>query len=126
MSEEELTALAARERRMCPGIGTCKKCQRPWITHEQMLIGDNCWQQLPEERYGGRVGVREHSTTYAPGRGMFPLCEGCWKELTTPENRLPYYKQLWVLWRLQAFQYGHSCEVSWEQIELAVLLEELP
>lgn len=61
------------ERWLSPGLGTCYRCRRPWIS-------DN-W----------------HATPYGRGRGCFPLCERCWAMLT-PDERLPYYEALWRKW----------------------------
>ncbi len=61
--------------------------------------------------------VKEHSTNYKTGDncavGCFPLCEKCWSELT-PEQRLPYYKELWLEW-------ANRDKMEWEDIEMAVL-----
>jgi len=34
---------------------------------------------------------------YGEGIGCFPLCVDCWPELT-PEERLPFYRQLYEHW----------------------------
>ena len=62
------------ERLVAPQLSTCKRCGRPWNR------------------------VEPHSTPYNDGSACFPLCEGCWKELT-PESRLPYYSELYRDWR---------------------------
>lgn len=47
--------------------------------------------------------VDHHTTTYRFdgegwfSRGMFPLCEGCWKALT-PAERVPFYLRLLQHW----------------------------
>lgn len=41
--------------------------------------------------------VDYHNTFYTENNGMFPLCEKCWSELT-PEQRLPYYYNLFIEW----------------------------
>lgn len=65
------------EQALLPGRGTCFRCHRPW-------------------RSNG-IGAEEHITTYSDTGGCFPLCEGCWSELT-PDERLPYYAQLMHSW----------------------------
>lgn len=74
-------------------------------------------------RYRGWVGVELHSTWYERGSGMFPLCEGCWAELT-PETRLPYYRALWDRWWKSASEGGYEPPRPWGRIELAVRHEE--
>ena len=65
--------------------------------------------------------VEGHITDYgSEGMGCFPLCESCWMQLT-PQERLPYYRQLWVKWQ----QYGIK-NPTWEDIEKAVLAENEP
>lgn len=84
-----------------------------------------------------RCGSNEtyHITPYpddsSPGEhGILPLCEACWRELS-PEERLPWYRQLWDIWNTGGFwiQYHDGtwhewprC-VSWPVIEEAVLSE---
>lgn len=59
-----------------PGMGYCFRCGFPWGI------------------------VRGHSTQYGTrGRGLFPLCEGCWSLLLHPEARIEYYKMLVDWWR---------------------------
>jgi hydrogenase maturation factor HypF (carbamoyltransferase family) len=60
--------------------------------------------------------TKEHSTSYNEHSGCFPLCEHCWQELGTPENRLIYYQQLWAEWSL----YAPMPEEKWDAIEKAV------
>lgn len=64
---------AKRERTLSPGYSTCMRCLRPW-------------------KY-----VEGHSTQYTEVRGCFPLCEGCWSDLSV-EERLPYYRRLVEEW----------------------------
>jgi hypothetical protein len=60
--------------------------------------------------------VRWHSTTYhIKGHGCFPLCEKCWRELT-PEQRLPFYRELWVEWGMPTDEHH-----NWPDIAYAVL-----
>ena len=61
-----------------------------------------------------------HTTSYTTTRGMFPLCEPCWRDLRTPARRLPYYRALWEEWERTVP--NHAC---WEDIEQAVLAEGL-
>lgn len=76
-----------------PGYGCCFRCGTPWKF------------------------VREHSTEYRSGSGCFPLCEKCWRGLGTPEARLPFYRQLWEMWKSKG---SPKSEETWQQIEAAV------
>jgi hypothetical protein len=49
--------------------------------------------------------------------GCFALCERCWSELT-PRERLPYYLQIWELWKRQGI---HRSEKVWFLLEEAIL-----
>lgn len=59
------------------------------------------YTQLNRLRYYGLIGVKSHSTKYSPTEGCFPLCEGCWSELSTGE-RMPYYDMLVIRWMRDA------------------------
>lgn len=67
-----------------------------------------------------------HMTEYGEhGDGLFPLCERCWRELGTPENRLPYY------WNIFSGGVGDSMTTvgrsgtkTWKAIEKAVREEQ--
>ena len=50
---------------------------------------------------------------------LFVMCQECWLTLT-PENRLPFYKQLWIHWC------SFECDIPWEVIRAAVLFEVEP
>ena len=89
---------AALERLLSPGLGRCYCCNRPWRTNAQRRVGRNTWQQLDRMRWWGLVGVVPHTTRYTPTSGCFPLCEGCWQRLATPQGRYPYYLQLIERW----------------------------
>jgi hypothetical protein len=54
--------------------------------------------------------VDGHSTDYGHGRGLFPLCEKCWSELT-PKERLPYYEDLMEIWKKQGCQSEYEDEI---------------
>jgi hypothetical protein len=56
-----------------PGYSWCQRCDTPW-------------------RF-----VHYHVTSYTDSSGCLPLCEKCWHDLT-PEQRLPYYRQLIERW----------------------------
>ena len=81
------------ERLMAPEYSTCGKCKRPWKF------------------------VEHHSTSISKTNSCFPLCESCWQELQTPENRLPYYRKMWLKWLVW------DGEAKWEVFEKAVLKE---
>lgn len=66
---------------------------------------------------------KEHTTMYTLGRGCFPLCETCWSGMT-PEERLSYYRQLWLSWRSCQFVPGYTDlnhNEEWNMIKEAVL-----
>ena len=59
--------------------------------------------------------AKDHATWGVDtGRGCTALCEDCWLELHTPENRMPYYRRNWE-------RYWQS--EPWEKFEAAVNLE---
>lgn len=90
---ENLTIQARLERFTHPGYSWCYLCGRPWAC------------------------VEAHLTHYSESRGCFPLCEGCWEKLETPEARLPFYAQMWQSWIDE-----HSMDPEvWLQIQAAVL-----
>ena len=92
----------------------CGRCLRPWSGGPSTKKrGNGPWIKIK-----GWSGVEGHDTEYAKDRGCFPLCEECWAMLS-PEERLPYYRQLWQEWQ----KYGPS-DVKWETIEAAVLNEK--
>ncbi len=81
-----------------PRYSTCGRCGRPWSICE------------------------DHTTIFekedgSPHRGCFPLCEDCWRELS-PEERLPYYRELYDLWIRQ------GSKADWSMIKKAVLEED--
>lgn len=70
-----------------PGYGCCLKCLTPW-------------------RF-----VNAHMTRVTALSGCFPLCEKCWSEMT-PEERLPYYRDLFSAW--------DNPDPDWHAIEAVV------
>lgn len=91
LKNKRIGRLASQLAYLNPGIGGCYKCGTTWDF------------------------VQGHSTAISPDSGMFPLCEGCWADLS-PKDRTPYYRKLFDLW------VSHGCtDVLWETIELAVL-----
>jgi hypothetical protein len=84
--------LGTWSQRLAPGYSWCFRCETPWLF------------------------VPNHTTDYRPDKGCFALCEKCWQELT-PQQRLPYYRQLWEHWN----QSGLSEAEEWQEIEMAVL-----
>ena len=89
--------MAERERWQHPGFMWCQRCFRPHPV--------TTW----------------HTTMYGTSSGMSPLCVPCYSMLT-PEERLPYYKKLWIYW----FKDYHPCDVPWEVIRAACLHEADP
>lgn len=104
----ERTAIEQGERARLPGVdadvpleafGACHRCDDSWAY------------------------VQGHSTPYgAEGRGCFPLCEDCWIILT-PEERLPYYREMWEGWFRWAKNKEQITDLNkrWVEIEGAVL-----
>jgi hypothetical protein len=85
--------LGKTTHRLSPGYGHCHRCLTSWDY------------------------VDGHVTTYQSGGGCFVLCEKCWRGLT-PEERLPFYRQLFDEWE------RNGTDVEWWEIEFAVLFEE--
>lgn len=82
--------LGTWSQRLAPGYSWCLRCETPWLF------------------------IVHHNTDYRSDRGIFVLCEKCWAELA-PEQRLPYYRQLWEQWT------HHADDQEWQDIETAVL-----
>lgn len=70
--------------------GRCLRCDTPWAL------------------------VEHHSTYYSESGGCFPLCERCWDDLGTAEERLPFYRILWHQW----MSYGRPDHngMSWDDL----------
>lgn len=80
-----------KAERKTPGYSWCEKCERTWDK------------------------VSGHVTDFSEYRGIFPLCESCWRELKTPEARLPYYSNVvFKSWRETN---------TWPAVKAAVLAE---
>jgi hypothetical protein len=101
--------LGLRQQAQNTGHGHCLRCGMTWNHAET------------------------HSTRVERNGGMFPLCEICWRELETGENRLPYYRVLfnqWMGWDMLLSDDLKTSESEWaekwSQIEKAVLTENLP
>lgn len=60
-----------------------------------------------------------HTTWDSERNGSFPLCEGCWIELGTPEARLPYYRALFDAWGADGRPDDGGAR--WDDIQVAVL-----
>lgn len=69
------------------GLGTCLHCSRNWAI------------------------CKGHITHFTEDRGVFPLCEDCWKDLSITERLFYYY----ALWWLQ-----EADEKQWHLVERAV------
>jgi len=56
---------------------------------------------------------------------MFPLDEWCWSRLT-PQERVPYYKELWLSWIKPVIKPSLVSNniPSWKDVERAVLAGE--
>lgn len=88
---------ARLERLLAPHHGTCLRCTRPWKF------------------------AKYHLTPYEDSRSCFPLCEGCWFRLGTPEARLPYYYELVAIWMDQSPGRAQVYRQNWQTIREAVL-----
>ncbi len=100
VDHEKLAArisLGKKEQEQFPQKGTCYRCGCPWIDSHP-----------------------PHTTPYSETRGCFPLCAECWSELS-PEDRLPYYRELWIVWQQGP---GGATNEVWESIKAAVLRGE--
>ncbi len=91
-----------------------------WLAVRQFK-GTICGAFSPRYSSCGRCNmtwdyVDGHDTKYSETMGCFPLCERCWGELTI-EERLPYYKALWIEWD----KFRVTDQETWEQIKKAVL-----
>lgn len=64
-----------------------------------------------------------HVTKLGTNRGMYPLCEDCWSELSV-EGRLPFYKQL--LGRWDGLDHPDDPIPSWEFVQQSVVAEARP
>ena len=73
----------------------CRRCWRSWRIAEGHYTEYKAWTAEDPVR-----------------RSCFPLCRECWAELT-PDERLPYYRQLVEKWS------GDSAE-RWPEVEAAV------
>jgi len=82
--------VASIARVFASGYGSCLCCGMPW-------------------RF-----CRYHITPLDGGRGMFPLCEHCWRNLT-PTERLQYYFELRMKWIAR----GEN-PPSWTEVRTAV------
>lgn len=71
-----------------PHISTCLHCNRNWLI------------------------CKAHVTQYTKEWGMFPLCEGCWKDLTE-RQRLSYH--------LMLYNMAAERETPWSIVEEAVI-----
>ena len=71
--------------------------------------------------YKCKESSKSHVTPYIKSTsfeaGLSVLCEKCWGSLT-PENRLPFYEELWKEWVKMDKDISH---VKWEQIKKAVM-----
>lgn len=93
-----------------PGYSECYRCKMPWKfteSHSTDYGPDGEWQEIEGGWGKFKVGPM----------GCFPLCEKCWKELKTPEARMPYYRQLWTEWSADGVPMDGR---KWEWIEAAV------
>lgn len=61
---------------LTPSYSWCKRCQTTWPFVDYHITQDEPYT----------------------GSGCFPLCEKCWQQLGTPEERWPYYVQLLAEW----------------------------
>lgn len=85
-------------RLIFPVCSSCGRCGRPWTICEG------------------------HTTPYDRSGGCFPLCEQCWRELT-PEDRLPYYEELFKSWKAYGYpdHNGTPWPILWRQMSESVM-----
>lgn len=87
-------------RQFYPGMSICGYCGCNWVF------------------------ARFHNTPYEYGEDntCSILCEVCWRDLT-PEQRLPYYRDLCEHWRISGGELhnGTTWEQVWKEMKTAVL-----
>ena len=97
-----------------PGYGGCYRCNKTW----DVVDGHSTdYGPVPVKI---KVGDGEWKGSFVSG-GCFPLCEKCWEELETPENRLPYYRRLVDEWKKTDRPQNPTSENKWPTIRAAVL-----
>lgn len=105
------------DRMLHPGYSGCARCGFTWATVEGHATPyewtDKALKLVFSEGESKPSIVQLPEAM--PSRSCFPLCESCWSSLT-PEQRLPYYRQLWDSWH----QWG-TPDAKWEDIESSVL-----
>lgn len=91
-----------------PGYSFCHRCKMPW----KFTKGHTT-------PYGKEITQMIKAGESVPlfYGGCFPLCERCWQELESGENRLQYYRELWVEWQ----QWEPINHEKWEHIKVSVL-----
>lgn len=116
-----------------PGYGACGRCNKTW----DVVSGHNTpyeWSKPGEMHmlvsgenvaatniFGGNIPKKlaEYLSKPHPIRLCFPLCETCWRELKTPQARLPYYRELLNVWKKEDVKgYG---EELWLEMKASVL-----
>ena len=98
-----------------PGWGSCGRCVRTWDVatyHDtpyawtkpgmmHMLVNG---EDVAVTNFAKQLGIVlspeqiERMGTPTPKASCFPLCEDCWRQLKTPEARLPFYRALIDEW----------------------------
>jgi hypothetical protein len=101
---EERCRRSAESQRRNPGKGTCYRCGLTW--------GDAKDHTTPYHRCGDSLANDPVGCA-----GCFPLCEPCWRELATPEARLPFYERLVWDWK---YKHGDTRD-PWPQIRESVM-----
>lgn len=107
-----------------PGYGSCGKCNKTWdvVRGHSTPYGDAVWMQTWTSNglftvAGSPGDGKPHRVVVTNGMSCFPLCEQCWKDLKTPEARLPYYRKLVDSWK----RWDSTAESKWPGMKASVL-----
>jgi hypothetical protein len=112
-----------------PGYSWCHKFRRTWdvVNGHSTAYADAHWvvttpkgTNLFLQIHGVPNDGGTHEVTVTNGVSCFPLCEQCWKELKTPQARLPYYRQL-VNERKRLDTETNKAEDSWPRMKASVM-----
>ncbi|MDE2096158.1 MAG: hypothetical protein KGL39_02860 [Patescibacteria group bacterium] len=111
-----------------PGYSWCERCGRTWDVaqpHDTVEEGGvTAWTVITDTMSNSLINIhgvphdgKPHTIYVTNGDSCFPLCEQCWRELKTPEARLPYYRLLVDEWCKD----DTNAEAKWPSIEKAVM-----
>lgn len=111
---------------MHPGYGHCFRCGRTWdvVDGHMTDFDDAHWSVITPNDTNSMISMegvpndgKQHEVVVTNGEGCFPLCKQCWKDLQTPEARLPYYRMLIDEWKRE----DTNAEAKWPKLKAAVM-----